>query len=91
MRVATLNFSGINVSPFEYHDGSKDKENLNRCFRKLIDEYQKEHHECKWNIAKIDKILQRERYSILYRSTAGVIRGRLLDKNQYEAVWDAIF
>jgi hypothetical protein len=25
LKVATLNFTGISFSPFEYHDGSKDK------------------------------------------------------------------
>lgn len=91
LRVATLNFSGINVSPFEYHDGSPQKDLINQCFKKLLDQFQKENPDSKWNIAKIDKILQRQRYSILYKPTAGVVRGRLLDKTEFEVVWDTHF
>lgn len=59
IRVATLNFSAVNISPFEYHDGSKEKEAVNECFKKLLDTYNKENPDSKWNIAKIDRIFQK--------------------------------
>jgi hypothetical protein len=39
LNVATLNFSGINTSPFEYHDGTEEKTELNRVFKELFEEY----------------------------------------------------
>ena len=32
IKVATLNFTGINNSPFEYHDGSSEKSQINSIF-----------------------------------------------------------
>ena len=37
LKVATLNFARINVSPFEYHDGSEEKILLDRAFKTLFD------------------------------------------------------
>ena len=42
-------------------------------------------------MAKIDKGFQRDRYTLLYRTDVGVVRGRLLDKEQFEAVWDLAY
>jgi hypothetical protein len=42
-------------------------------------------------MAKIDKNFQKSRYSILYRSDVGVARGKLLNREQFEAVWDLTY
>lgn len=91
LRTASLNFSGVNTSPFEYHDGSEEKNHLNQTFRELLDQYKLEHPNIHWSIAKIDKIFNRERYSVLYRVDCGYVRGRLLNKEQFNAVWDRTF
>lgn len=36
LKVATLNFSGINTNPFEYHDGSEEYDKLNALFLKSL-------------------------------------------------------
>lgn len=38
---ATLNFSGICLSPFEYHDCSVEKDYLSEKFRKIMNKYGK--------------------------------------------------
>lgn len=63
IKVATLNFSGINTSPFEYHDGTDEYDQLNRLF---LQNLQKERPEItNWAIGKIDKEVQ-ERMSVAY-------------------------
>lgn len=81
IKVATLNFTGINNSPFEYHDGSKDKIHLDQIMGDLLRE-QPEFNDLEfvWNIGKIDTMLQKGRYSPAYRSDVGVVKGKLVDK-----------
>lgn len=89
--MATLNFSGINVSPFEYHDGSPEKTILDKTFKNLLDKYTEDNPKAFANLAKLDKVFQKERYTILYRTDCGCVRGRLLTKEQFEIVWDRTF
>ena len=91
LRVASLNFSGINVSPFEYHDGSQEKDILDKAFKAFLDCFNQDNPNTDWNIAKIDKIFQKERYSILYQSDCGCVRNRLLSKEEFELVWDRTY
>lgn len=53
LSVASLNFSGINTSPFEYDDGSDFFAQVNHYIRELV---KKEHPALKdWEVGKIDK------------------------------------
>jgi hypothetical protein len=36
-------------------------------------------------------MFSQQRYSILYRSDCGYVRGRLLNKDQFDVVWDLTF
>lgn len=91
LKIATLNFSGINTSPFEYHNGSKEKSHLNSIFQRLLDEYNDGHPGVKWDIGKLDKIFNKERYSVLYRPDCGFVRKRLVTQSEFEAIWDRTF
>ena len=91
LRVASLNFSGINISPFEYHDGSQEKTTINACFKKLLDVYEAQNPQAYGNIANVDKSFQRDRYTILYRTDVGVLRNKLLSKEQFGTVWDFVY
>ena len=88
IKVATLNFTGINNSPFEYHDGSEEKVRLDDIFSTLLKEHEEVSKDFSWNIGKIDTILQKERYSPAYRYDAGVLRGKLVDKHEFDILWD---
>ena len=66
IKVASLNFSGINVSPFEYHDGSQEKLHLNHLFRHLLQRDFKDIPGDTATIARLDKSFQKGRYSLLY-------------------------
>ena len=80
IKVASLNFSGINVSPFEYHDGSQEKTLINTCFKRLLDSSQLQSLEEGANIAKMDLLFQKNRFTVLYKSNVGVLRGKLVSK-----------
>lgn len=79
------------MSPFEYHDGSEEKNILDRTFKAILDKYALQHPKCPWNISKIDKVFQKERYTILYQPDCGYVRGKLLTREQFEIVWDRTF
>lgn len=40
------------------------------------------------NGANIDKITKKNRYSVLYRDDVGIVRNRLINKFEYELIWD---
>ena len=79
LKAATLNFGGVNISPFEYHDGSQEKSHLDEQFTQIFEECKEQ----KWSIAKLDKVFQRGRYSLLYHHGCGVVRGRLINRGQF--------
>jgi hypothetical protein len=62
--VATLNFSGININPFEYNDGSPLFEALNRNFLhvKAVEFPETQ----KWLGASLDKHFKNHRFTILF-------------------------
>lgn len=91
IKVASLNFSGINISPFEYHDGSQEKMHINSCFKRLLDNYHSENSSHYGNIAKLDLMFQKSRYTLLYRNNVGILRGKLVSREQFETIWDLIF
>ena len=87
--MATLNFTGINNSPFEYHDGSEERLQLDKIFIELL-KHQPEFNDndFAWNLGKIDSIMQKERYSPAYKPEAGVLRGKLVNKEEFDLLWD---
>lgn len=42
----------------------------------------------KWDVGKIDTILQKERYSPVYRCDVGILRGKLVNKEEFDLLWD---
>lgn len=44
-----------------------------------------------WNVGKIDKLIQKERYAPVYRKDVGVVGGKFVNKQEFEAAWDAEF
>lgn len=76
---ATLNFSGICLSPFEYHDCSVDKDFMSDRFKKLMDKNITQPN-FSWDVGRIDLKLQAERYTPIYRKTAGVVNGKLINR-----------
>ena len=91
IKVGSLNFSGINISPFEYYDGSQEKTHLNHLFiKKLSAEYKQLFAESP-KLAKIDKSFQKDRYTLLYRSDVGVVRGKLINKKEFSVLWDLAY
>lgn len=92
IKVATLNFTGINNSPFEYHDGSSEKSNIDTIFNQLLQQHPEfKGEDFAWGVGKIDTVLQKERYSVAYRSDAGTIRGKLVNREEFNFLWDHYF
>lgn len=71
LAITSLNYSGILLSPFEFYseDYWEDEQELSKCFRTLLTESVAnfDPKTYKWGIGKIDKDLQRQRYSPLYQ------------------------
>lgn len=69
--VATVNYSGILYSPFEFYSEESylEEEKMSKCFRKLLEEsYQNfDPKTFKWGLGKVDQKLQKERYAVIYR------------------------
>ena len=90
MKVATLNFSGVNTSPFEYDDGTALFVSINQNVRDIL---RKEHPELKeWKCGKIDKeFTSNERQSVCFNSRMETIRmrffKRLPNKEQFFKYW----
>lgn len=80
INIASLNFSGTNISPFEYHDGSQEKVHINSLFKKLLDNFHSKNSLHQKNMAKIDLMFQKSRYTLLYRTNVGLLRGKLVSK-----------
>ena len=43
------------------------------------------------DLAKLDKNFQKDRYTILYGKECGVVRGKLLNRSQFDILWDRSF
>lgn len=56
--VGSLNFSGICLSPFEYHDCSVEKDFMSSKFQEIMKKYIKDEKFC-WDVGKIDQKLQK--------------------------------
>ena len=92
LTVSTLNFSGPNNSPFEYHDGSPEMKRLSQIFTDLAEKYtQVKQPGFSWNVGKIDVLLKKERYSILYQNDVGVVDGKLLNTHEFKVIWKYLF
>lgn len=80
-RVATINFACPNSSPFEYHDGSLEMVRLNSIFKKHLErlpEFSKD--KFSWDVGKIDVLIKKPRYCVLYSKDVCIIEGRLVTK-----------
>lgn len=91
IKVATLNFSGINNSPYEYHDGSDTKKKLDEIFQRLLEQEQYFAKDFSWNHGKVDMVFQKERYAPAYRAGVGVVRGKLLTLAEFSVIWDYVY
>lgn len=78
LKVATLNFSGINTNPFEYDDGSERLTRLNETVQQLIATELPGLKE--WTGAKIDKAYQKDRMSIAFGDKIELVEGKLPNK-----------
>jgi hypothetical protein len=88
VKVATLNFTGINNSPFEYHDKSEEKLRLDEIFHKcLLESSIYDGPKFAWNHGKVDKVMQKQRYSPAYRSDVGVLRGKFVTEEEFTTLW----
>lgn len=82
MVVATINYSGILLSPLEFYsqDHEKIEKEVSQCFKKLLEEDPSfDSKTYKWSLGKIDQKLQKERYTPIYRESAGIENGKLID------------
>ena len=82
MKVATLNFSGINLNPFEYHDSSTEADQLNSLFVKNLAKHRP--GMTKWGVGKIDKYIH-NRMSVCYNDSFQLTEdGKLPNKKEFE-------
>lgn len=44
-----------------------------------------------WDVGKIDQKLQKERYTPVYNEEAGVKDGKLVNKEEFKALWEKSF
>ena len=78
LNIATLNYSGILLSPYEFYASEEENKVISRCsetFFKLAEEEFPEFGDkakFKWEMGKIDQIWQKERYSPIYSPTCGL-------------------
>lgn len=88
LRVATLNFACPNTSPFEYHDGSTELSNLNKIFvRKLSTRQEFNVPKFSWDVGKIDVVMKKPRYCVLYSKDACTIDDRLVTHREFDVIW----
>lgn len=88
--IGTLNFSGICLSPFEYHDCSVEKDFMSFKFEEVMKNYIKD-EKFVWDVGKIDQKLQKERYTPIYNRDAGVHDNKLVSKEEFEKLWKEMF
>lgn len=55
------------------------------------DEHGKVDEGFKWDVGKIDQKLQKERYTPVYNKEVGVDHESLVDKSEFDALWDKSF
>lgn len=75
--IATLNYSGILLSPFEFYSEElrDDEQKISSCFRKNMIKIVGEKAEekgYKWKMGKIDQKMQRDRYTPIYGNNIGI-------------------
>lgn len=96
LRVANLNFSGYESSPFEYYseDHIFEEEELNNIFKETIANVPKEvnmpnlYNEANMKaLSKIDKVLKANRYSPLYNKQCGVKSGKFVGIQDFIILW----
>ena len=75
----TLNFSGICISPFEYHDSSADKDIMSEKFLQIMKRDIKD-QKFMWDVGKIDQHLQKNRYTPIYNSDIFVEKNKLVNR-----------
>lgn len=64
MKCATLNFSGIALSPFEFHDGSEEMTKLNEYMKQIVIKEEEYFKGCKFSV--IDKHFCENRMSVRF-------------------------
>ena len=90
LALTSVNYSGILLSPFEFYseDLMNEESSLSNCFKVLLaDSIKGDSKDFKWGLGKIDKDLQKERYSPLYRADAGLVDGQLIDQATFRQFW----
>lgn len=90
LRVATLNFSGINNNRFEFHDGSQFFDDLNAKYR-LIQE--REFPEMKqWKGVLFDKNYKSHRFTVLFGDELiQSLKGKLFSSHDFRILWMQYF
>lgn len=96
MRVATLNYSGIITSPYEYYEEalegrSKLSDNFSQIVRKYHDPNFEDPAFC-WDMGNVD-VIWKTRYSPLHFSRCGVKLNsegheEMMNLHEFEAEWD---
>ena len=78
LKIATLNYSGILLSPYEFYASEEENKVISKCSETFFKLAEKEFPEFaekskfKWEMGKIDTIWQKERYSPIYSPTCGI-------------------
>jgi len=90
INAATLNFSGINLSYFEYDDGSELFDSLNQKYKLIKD---KEFPTMKaWKGSGLDKKYKEHRYTVLSGELfINRLGNRLPSKQEFESEWMRIY
>lgn len=92
LKVATLNISGAQKSPFEFHDGSEETLALHNTFTQLVNDYYN-HNQTDIDmfykgVNVLEKEYNEERYSPLYRDINPNLSFTLFEKYFY-GLWNA--
>ena len=80
LRIATLNYSGIITSPYEYHEDEEDEKEklINEVFTDIVKRYHAENFEdaveFKWEMGNVD-VIWKSRNSPVNRLMCGVKSG----------------
>lgn len=94
LTLATLNYSGIQDSPYEFYETENETElKLNQIFSEVCSKYIKEFQEksFKWKISRFDKEWH-TRYSPLYLKACGVKKdNKMMNEKEFEAEWEKVF
>ena len=90
---ASLNYSGILNSPFEFYSSKNDhaETELSKLFQINLNEMLGKMENGKdfdWKISDIDKVLQKDRYTPIYRDTVGIKGQKLVSTKDFEVKWD---